>query len=119
MIVQGETAMSTEAVAPPGLMKNFGRYMLRWLIFGAIAGLVTPVISPNASGAMPESYFWSVKLQQLLWGLPFGAICGLVFTLAQNLFNKTRSKGTTWGLIIGVWLLVKFAYVGVGLLVGP
>jgi len=98
--------------APPTLFFRFGTYLWRWLLFGALGGLVTPVVNPLASGAMPEGYFAHVKLLQLGLGLLFGLVCAFVFTPLQNTMNKDRKRGATWAIIIFTWLAMKAVFYG-------
>src|SRR5450759_581389 len=62
------------------LWKSWRVYLVRWLIFGAVAGLLQPVVNNF-------DQFWEQKLYQMLSGLPFGLACAVVFTLAQNKLN--------------------------------
>ncbi len=58
-------------------------------------------------------HYWLQKLYQALFGLLFGAVCAVVFTLAENTFNVLRLKWKTWLIVIATWLAVKFAVVSV------
>ena len=93
--------------ASPSLFFRFVTYLWRWLLFGALGGLVTPVIGPLANGAMPDGYFWHLKLEQLGFGLFFGLVCAVVFTLLQNTLNKGRRRGVSWAILIFTWLATK------------
>jgi hypothetical protein len=103
------------ATASPNLFFRFVTYLWRWLLFGAIAGVATPVISPFAGGTMPDGYFSHVKLQQLGFGLFFGLVCAIVFTLLQNTLNKSRKRGVSWAILICTWLAIKLAFYGASL----
>lgn len=105
-------------VGPIGPLFRFMTYLWRWLFFGAIAGFATPVISPAADGTMPDGYFSHVKLQQIGFGLIFGLVCAIVFTLLQNTLNKQRNRGASWAILVGTWLGVKFAFYGVSAALG-
>lgn len=85
--------------------KDFNYYLVRWLCFGAVGGLVTPVLTHAGS-------FWAAKGQQVLWGLLFGTVCCVAFTLGQNYYNPSRRRGLTWAIGIAVWMGVKFAFYG-------
>lgn len=101
--------------ASPSLFFRFITYMWRWLLFGAIGGLVTPVVGPSADGSMPDGYFGQVKMLQIGFGIFFGLICAIVFTLLQNTLNKSRKRGISWAILIFTWLAVKFAFYGINL----
>ena len=113
-----EFPVNANAEPRPGLFFRFPTYLLRWLAFGVLAGLATPVISPEPSGAMPDEYFWHVKLLQVGFGLAFALPCAVVFTVLQNLLNKQRSRGRSWAILIGTWLGVKLVFYAVGMAFG-
>lgn len=92
--------------------KDLVRYMVRWVAFGAVAGLFSPVVS---QGFMTDGEIWGIKLHHLLFGLLFGAACGYAFTLSQNRFNITRDKKITWGIAIALWMGFNFAFAGVSM----
>jgi len=48
----------------------------------------------------------------------FGAACAVAFTLAENLFNASRVRWKTWGLVVGTWLIVKVTFVSLLALTG-
>lgn len=81
-------------------------YTVRWLIFGGIVGMFQPVTEDN-------SQFWEQKAQQGLFGLMFGAVCAVLFTLAENKFNGPRVKWKSWLLVVATWLLVKLSFVSI------
>ena len=58
-------------------------------------------------------HYWLQKLYQALFGLLFGAVCGVVFTLAENTFNEPRVKWKSWSIVIATWLAVKLVFVSV------
>lgn len=78
--------------------------MARWLIFGVVVEVYQPVIGPSG-------HFWQEKLQQTGVGLLFGALCALVFTLAENTFNVPRVQWKSCFLALATWLLVKVSFV--------
>jgi hypothetical protein len=79
-------------------------YTVRWLIFGGTVGMFQPIVADL-------EHFWLQKLYQGLFGLLFGAVCAVVFTLAENTFNALRAKWKSWLLVIATWLLVKLVFV--------
>ena len=79
-------------------------YTVRWLIFGGTVGMFQPIVADL-------DHFWLQKLYQGLFGLLFGAVCAVVFTLAENTFNALRAKWKSWLLVIATWLLVKLVFV--------
>lgn len=81
-------------------------YAVRWLIFGGIVGLFQPIANDLAP-------FWLQKLHQGLFGLLFGAVCALVFTLAENTLNTPRIKWKSWLIVMTTWLVVKLVFVSV------
>jgi len=84
--------------------KNFDYYLVRWALFGAIGGLVTPVLEP-------QDIFWTIKGYQIISGLISGFVCAVIFTPVQNNLNKEKSKLKTWGFVILIWTAFKFAYI--------
>lgn len=93
--------------------KDMGHYMVRWLAFGAIAGIFTPVVT---HAAMTEGYVLGMKLQHLAWGLLFGAACGYAYTLSQNRFNAKRDRKVSWGIAFALWMGFNFAFAGMSLI---
>jgi len=83
------------------LWKDMRYYMTWWLFVGALAGLFTPVTSPD---------FWSTKGVKVFRGLLFGAACGLVFTLLQNTVNRPRKEPVSWVLAIVIWMGMRFVF---------
>ena len=81
-------------------------YTVRWLIFGGITGMFQPI----ADGL---DHYWLQKLYQALFGLFFGAVCALFFTLAENTLNALRTKWKSWSIVIATWLAVKIVVVSV------
>lgn len=81
-------------------------YTVRWLLFGVIVGLFQPIIDD-------ADQYWLQKLYQGLFGLFFGAVCGIVFTLAENTLNVLRVKWKSWLIVVATWLLVKLVFVSV------
>lgn len=80
--------------------------MVRWLLFGGIVGLFQPIENEL-------DHFWLQKLYQGLFGLFFGAVCALVFTLAENTLNVLRVKWKSWFIVVATWLTVKLVFVSV------
>ena len=95
------------------LKKDLFYYMVRWLAFGAVAGLFTPVAPHDA---MTESFVLGTKLQHLLIGLLFGAACGYAFTLFQNGFNAKRNRKVTFSIAAALWLGFNIAFAGIAML---
>lgn len=71
------------------------------------------MISPSEDGSMPDGFFWDVKIQQVGFGLFFGFVCAVVFTLLQNTLNKNRNRGVSWTILIFTWLGIKFLFYAV------
>jgi hypothetical protein len=85
--------------------------LARWLLFG----LAVHVFVPVGEGPGP---WWQLKLIQALVGLLFGLVCAVVFTLAENSWNRLRVKWKSWALVVGTWLLVKVVFVSVLAILG-
>ena len=84
------------------LFRSLPRYLVAWLIFGALAAvLTTPVITSTPP-------YWTVKGLQALGGI-FGIVCALVFTVAQNRLNPDRKRGRTWEIVLVVWIALRVA----------
>lgn len=86
-------------------------YLARWLIFG----LAVHVFVPVDDGPQP---WWQLKLMQAALGLLFGLVCALVFTVAENRFNKPRVKWKSWAIVVITWLLVKVLFVSTLAVIG-
>ncbi|MEI8168103.1 MAG: hypothetical protein WCG50_00420 [Rhodoferax sp.] len=86
-------------------------YMVRWLIFAGVVGMFQPVDQDL------ENY-WLQKLYQGLFGLFFGAVCAVVFTLAENKLNVARIKWKSWSIVIATWLTTKLVFVSVMAAIG-
>jgi hypothetical protein len=87
-----------------GLWHRWRGYTVRWLIFGGIVGLFQPVVDDS-------DRYWEQTLYQGLFGLLFGAVCAVVFTLSENRFNTPRVKWKSWLLVVSTWLAVKVVFV--------
>ncbi len=93
--------------------QDLSYYMVRWLAFGACAGLFSPV-TPHE--AMTTGVLWGMKTQHFIWGLLFGAACGYAFTWSQNRFNVIRDKKTTWSIALAFWMGFNIAFAGMSML---
>ena len=102
---------TTTLPSDAGTWKLWRVYMLRWLIFGVIAGSLQPVVGNFEN-------FWMQKFYQALSGLPFGFACGLVFTILQNTFNVLRTRWKSWLIVFVTWMGMKFVFVGIMLALG-
>jgi hypothetical protein len=100
-----DQAAATATASGKGLWTLWRTYLLRWLVFGAIAGLAQPVVGNFDS-------FWVQKLYQMLGGLPFGLACFAAFTPLQNWANTPRVRWKSWLTVIGTWMVMKFIFVG-------
>lgn len=56
-------------------------------------------------------HYWFQKLCQGLFGILFGAVCAVVFTLAENKLNVLRVSWKSWLIVGATWLVVKLAFV--------
>ena len=81
-------------------------YTVRWLMFGGITGLFQPVADGSDHYALQRLY-------QLLFGLFFGAVCAVLFTLAENTLNTPRARWKSWAIMVATWLAVKLVFVSV------
>lgn len=79
-------------------------YTVRWLLFGCITGMFQPI-------ADDLDNYWIQKLYQALFGLFFGAVCAVVFTLAENTYNAPRVQWKSWVIVVATWLAVKLVFV--------
>jgi hypothetical protein len=87
-------------------------YFARWAAFGIVVNIFQPVVE----NAEP---LWLEKTYQGLWGLWFGFVCAVVFTLAENKLNVQSVRWKTWGLVFVTWLLVKVVFVSTLAALGP
>lgn len=81
-------------------------YTVRWALFGIIVQIsqsVTEDVDP----------YWLQKFFQALFGLFFGVVCALVFTLAENMYNALRVRWKSWAIVVATWLVVKLVFVTV------
>ncbi len=81
-------------------------YTVRWLLFGGITGLFQPIVDDL-------DHYWLHRLHQFLFGLFFGSVCAVVFTLAENSLNAQRVNWKSWSILISTWLAVKLVFVSV------
>jgi hypothetical protein len=81
-------------------------YTVRWLLLGGVTGMFQPIADELGS-------YWLHRLHELLLGLFFGAVCAVVFTLAENTLNVPRINWKSWSIVIATWLAVKLVFVSV------
>jgi len=94
-----------------GLWYRWRGYTARWLLFGLVVSVFQPIVDDLEN-------LWQQKVNQALLELLFGAACAVAFTLAENLFNASRVRWKTWGLVVGTWLIVKVTFVSLLALTG-
>ncbi len=87
-----------------GLWYKWRGYTVRWLLFGLVVSLFQPIVDNL-------DQLWEQKLNQGLGGLAFGAVCAVVFTLAENSLNVPRIKWKSWLFVFVTWLSVKVIFV--------
>jgi hypothetical protein len=87
-----------------GLWYRWRGYTVRWLLFGLVVSLFQPIVDNL-------DHLWEQKLNQALGGLLFGAVCTVIFTLAENSFNVPRVKWKSWLFVFVTWLSVKVIFV--------
>jgi len=105
------TTQAIQSQEDKGPWKLWRVYLVRWLIFGAIAGVLQPVYESM-------ELFWVQKLIQMFGGLLFGFSCAIVFTLGQNILNVQRARWKSWTVLLTTWMGMKFVFAGVMLLFG-
>lgn len=81
-------------------------YTVRWLIFGCITGIFQPIVDDI-------DHYWLQTLHQALFGIFFGVICAIMFTLLENTFNALRAKWKSWVIVVTTWLVVKLVFISV------
>ena len=81
-------------------------YTVRWLIFGCITGLFQPIVDDI-------DHYWLQKLYQALFGIFFGVVCAIMFTLLENSYNALRIKWKSWVIVVMTWLVVKLVFISV------
>jgi hypothetical protein len=86
-------------------------YTVRWVLFGCLTGLFQPIVDDL-------DHYWLQRLYQVLFGLIFGAICAVVFTLAENTLNTPRVNWKSWAIMIATWFSVKLILVSTMALTG-
>jgi len=79
-------------------------YLVRWLVFGVVVSVFQPV-------ADDLEKFWQQKTFQALFGLLFGFVGAVIFTLAENRLNTPRVKWKTWLIVLATWVVVKTIFV--------
>ena len=94
------------ATTDAGLWHRWRGYSVRWLLLGEIVQLLQPTVNDI-------DQYWQQKLYQALTGLIFGALCAVIFTLAENTLNVVRIKWKSWLIAVGTWMLVKVVFVSV------
>ena len=99
------TTKKNESSVGSGVWKRWRGYLARWLLFGGIVGMFQPIEDDLEN-------FGLQKLYQALFGLFFGAVCAVVFTLAENTLNAQRAKWKSWLIVISTWLAVKLVFLG-------
>jgi hypothetical protein len=83
-------------------LKHWGYYSLWWAVIMGIGSGLMPVTGP----ALDQ--FWIAKLYQTAFGIAFGLVCALIFTLTQNTWNVGRKKPVSWAFAIAIWMAGKF-----------
>ena len=63
-------------------------------------------------------HYWIQKLYQALFGLFFGLVCAVAFTLLENTYNALRVKWKSWVIVAAAWLIGKLAFVTALAMVG-
>jgi len=93
-----------DVTAPPkyGMLRDWGYYSLWWTVVFAIVAIANGLQPLNAL-----EYFWTAKLEQLVWGVSFGLVCALLFTIVQNGLNQIRSKVKSWIFALVIWVIMK------------
>ena len=91
------------------LTRDFWHYFVWWLGFGVIGSVSKPIIVETGG---PD--YWSQLFQQFLFSMFFFSICGLIFIYLQNRFNPDRKTSLKWVFGIGVWMIMKFVFLGIG-----
>ena len=92
--------METTDVPKREWFRNFGYYVIWFVIWGGLFSFLQPVSSDQLAGTT----FWAVKVEQALIGAGFGVACAAVFTLLQNAANVARRKWLSWLLAITTWV---------------
>lgn len=92
------------ALAGTGLWNQWQSYWARWLVFGVVVELFQPAVDDI-------DQFWLQKLYQAVFGLFYGAVCAVTFTIAQNSLNSPRKKWRTWAIVFASWMTVKLVFV--------
>lgn len=81
-------------------------YAVRWMIFGCITGMFQPIVDDI-------DHYWLQKLYQALFGIFFGVVCAIMFTLLENSYNALRVKWKSWVIVVMTWLVVKLVFISV------
>lgn len=84
------------------LFKDFGYYILWWVVIFAVLNALSPVTSDQGE-------FWRAKAVQTAAGAISGAICASLFTIMQNLANKDRKKVISWAVAIAAAIAFQVA----------
>lgn len=89
-----------DAVKQPRALFKDGRYYLIWWL--AIVGGLGSLQMIGEGIAPLIAVIDAVFIASVMW---------LLFTLAQNLWNKGRGKKASWAIGFIVWMGVKFLFV--------
>ncbi len=95
--------MDSTLAPKQGMLRDWGYYSLWW-------GLIFTILGSLMYRDGPQDQFLNPALQQALFGLAFGLVCALVFTLVQNGVNKERRKVKSWILAVLIWIVMRLAW---------
>lgn len=87
-----------------GIWARWWGYLTRWLMFGVVVNVFQPVEDDI-------DHFWRQKAFQTAFGLLFGLVGAVVFTIGENKFNTPRVKWKTWLIVLATWMVVKTVFV--------
>ena len=86
-----------------GIWTRWWGYLTRWLTFGVVVNVFQRIED--------NDHFWRQQAIQVGFGLLFGLVCAVVFTIAENKLNTPRVNWKTWLIVFATWVVVKTVFV--------
>lgn len=81
------------------IWKDFTYYLIRWCFWYGLGGVLIPT---TGDGQL---------LPNVIFGIAFGAVLAVVFTVMQNTVNASRKRWVSWAGVIAILVITKIIVV--------